>query len=272
MPEPAWDNFSSSYREHVLGKEEVHNRCLVCGKVVDLPRKCSYCKGIYCDEHALPELHNCKSLPARGWAVYKAFKTGEKTTLPPKISVPNYKRPNLFGTWHNKLSSHRIISWLRRFFSYLFAICYVLFFSLPVGVAVIVSMANLDSITRLLMTKIINQVYLFALCYVLCACYLFYQKITRKDTRIAYIVVAGASVLSTWILLDSITPILILGTLLGGQTKSVPNILNVYQLWVYALLDLFFSSITPLVYNYAPGRLFINNIRYWIAERVRQII
>jgi hypothetical protein len=97
MPKPVWDDFSSSYREHVLDKKEVRNRCLVCGKVVDFPRTCSYCKGIFCDEHGLPELHNCKSLPARGWAAYKALKMGEKTTLPPKIIMPNYKRPNLFG-------------------------------------------------------------------------------------------------------------------------------------------------------------------------------
>jgi hypothetical protein len=97
MPKPVWDDFSRSYREHVLDKKEVRNRCLVCGKVVDFPRKCSYCKGIYCDEHGLPELHNCKSLPARGWAAYKALKMGEKTTLPQDNIVPNYKRPNLFG-------------------------------------------------------------------------------------------------------------------------------------------------------------------------------
>ena len=97
MPKPAWDDFSSSYREHVLDKEEVRNHCLVCGKIVDLPRGCSYCKGVYCEEHYLPELHNCKGLSARDWAAYKVLKMGEKSTLPPKIIEPNYKRPDLFG-------------------------------------------------------------------------------------------------------------------------------------------------------------------------------
>jgi hypothetical protein len=97
MPKPVWDDFSSSYREHVLGKKEVRNRCLVCNKFVDLPGECPYCKGIYCEEHGRPELHNCKGLSARGWAAYKALKMGEKTTLPQDIIVPNYKRPNLFG-------------------------------------------------------------------------------------------------------------------------------------------------------------------------------
>jgi len=93
MPKPVWDDFSRSYREHVLDKKEVRNSCLVCGKVVDFPRKCSYCKGIYCDEHGLPELHNCKSLPARGWAAYKAMMTGDsvKTHTKPYVESSTYE-------------------------------------------------------------------------------------------------------------------------------------------------------------------------------------
>ncbi|WNZ29337.1 MAG: hypothetical protein IAX21_00245 [Candidatus Bathyarchaeota archaeon] len=34
-------------------------RCAVCGKAVDLPFKCKYCGLRYCDEHRLPESHNC---------------------------------------------------------------------------------------------------------------------------------------------------------------------------------------------------------------------
>jgi hypothetical protein len=97
VSKPVWDDFSSSYREHVLGRKEVRNRCLVCDKVVDLPGECPYCKGIYCEEHVRPELHNCKGLSARGWSAYKALKMGEKTTPQQNVITPNYKRPNLFG-------------------------------------------------------------------------------------------------------------------------------------------------------------------------------
>jgi len=135
-----------------------------------------------------------------------------------------------------------------------------------------VSNMNLDPLTRVLLKNIIYQINLFALGYALSACYLFYQKVTRKDTYKAYGIVAIVSIVSAWMLLDKAAALMVLNTLLGGQAKSLPNIVNVYQLWMYVLLDNGLSLIVPLVYNYSPERLFINNMRHWIADRVQQIL
>jgi hypothetical protein len=35
--------------------------CDMCGKVIDMPFKCSYCNGVFCEEHHIPEFHHCKS-------------------------------------------------------------------------------------------------------------------------------------------------------------------------------------------------------------------
>ncbi len=40
-------------------KSPISGRCQVCGKKVTLPFRCSYCGGLFCEEHRLPENHNC---------------------------------------------------------------------------------------------------------------------------------------------------------------------------------------------------------------------
>ncbi len=40
------------------------NRCEICGKHEVLPYVCSYCGGVYCSDHRLPEYHNCAGLEA----------------------------------------------------------------------------------------------------------------------------------------------------------------------------------------------------------------
>jgi len=47
--------------------------CYICGKEVDLPFRCSYCNLSFCDEHRLPENHNCVNMPSRSRA-HKASK------------------------------------------------------------------------------------------------------------------------------------------------------------------------------------------------------
>jgi hypothetical protein len=92
MPEPVWDDFSRSYRKNVLDKEENGpRRCLVCGKVVSLYRECSYCKGVFCEEHSFPESHNCKGLSGRGWVAYKALKI--EVPYPPPSKPPVIHEP-----------------------------------------------------------------------------------------------------------------------------------------------------------------------------------
>ena len=39
--------------------------CYYCGKEVDLPHRCSYCNLTFCDDHRLPENHNCANQPGR---------------------------------------------------------------------------------------------------------------------------------------------------------------------------------------------------------------
>ncbi len=41
------------------------NKCDYCGKDVYLPFRCPYCGGKFCEEHRLPENHNCPSLRQR---------------------------------------------------------------------------------------------------------------------------------------------------------------------------------------------------------------
>ena len=36
--------------------------CTNCGKNVTLPFRCSYCKGLFCSDHRLPEDHNCDAI------------------------------------------------------------------------------------------------------------------------------------------------------------------------------------------------------------------
>ncbi len=40
----------------------VRGACALCDKQVTMPYKCKFCGGLYCDEHRLPESHNCKGL------------------------------------------------------------------------------------------------------------------------------------------------------------------------------------------------------------------
>jgi hypothetical protein len=39
--------------------------CEVCGKDVLMPFECNFCGGSFCEEHRLPENHNCKGAPPR---------------------------------------------------------------------------------------------------------------------------------------------------------------------------------------------------------------
>jgi hypothetical protein len=44
------------------------SECSICGERVILPYRCSYCGLYFCDEHRLPENHNCSGLPKRKWS------------------------------------------------------------------------------------------------------------------------------------------------------------------------------------------------------------
>jgi hypothetical protein len=40
-------------------------KCEQCGKEVELPFECKFCKGYFCIEHRLPESHDCPNAPPR---------------------------------------------------------------------------------------------------------------------------------------------------------------------------------------------------------------
>ena len=40
-------------------------KCDYCGKEVDLPFQCSFCRFYFCTKHRLPETHDCPNLPTR---------------------------------------------------------------------------------------------------------------------------------------------------------------------------------------------------------------
>ncbi len=48
-----------------MEEEKPVNACDYCGKPTYLPFKCPYCGGTFCEDHRLPEAHNCPSLRER---------------------------------------------------------------------------------------------------------------------------------------------------------------------------------------------------------------
>jgi predicted nucleic acid binding AN1-type Zn finger protein len=48
--------------------------CNFCGKEVDLPYQCPYCGLFYCEDHRLPEQHNCLKAPNRDWDTFRELK------------------------------------------------------------------------------------------------------------------------------------------------------------------------------------------------------
>jgi hypothetical protein len=103
MSNPVWDDFSNSYKENVKNKKvDDLQRCLICGKVVDLPRRCTYCKGVYCDEHRLPELHNCTMSSRRGWVAYKALKMGDSDNQQEKLKTSPHEKSSPLNKQHDK--------------------------------------------------------------------------------------------------------------------------------------------------------------------------
>lgn len=57
-------------RERILERAKAQHRklapiagtCQSCQKKTTLPFRCKYCGGVFCDEHRLPESHNCDGL------------------------------------------------------------------------------------------------------------------------------------------------------------------------------------------------------------------
>jgi len=67
------------------------NTCFYCGKIIrELPFRCHYCDKIFCSDHHIPEVHECKRLPKRDWGEYQEEPEKQETIKhgePPEIEV-----------------------------------------------------------------------------------------------------------------------------------------------------------------------------------------
>ena len=66
--------------------------CYVCGREVDMPHRCPYCNLTYCDEHRIPEQHNCSGLPKREWSSYKGRREARNDAKRPSIIGQAWKK------------------------------------------------------------------------------------------------------------------------------------------------------------------------------------
>ena len=94
--------------------------CYICGKEVDIPYRCSYCNLTFCDEHRLPEQHNCTMLPDRDWDTYRNLKNGREGYGWPFKPKTTYRQPQKeippktmdYTTSADQKSSKRVYLWL----------------------------------------------------------------------------------------------------------------------------------------------------------------
>jgi Zn-dependent protease len=61
-------------------------KCKQCGEEVVMPFKCTYCGGLFCGEHRLPERHNCPE----AWRA-KAPRDVLPVHTPSEVSTPSYQ-------------------------------------------------------------------------------------------------------------------------------------------------------------------------------------
>ena len=62
--------------------------CYYCGKEVFLPYKCKFCNLTFCDDHRLPEEHNCLKLPPPRWPL-PVPPIPERTPVPDGDETPS---------------------------------------------------------------------------------------------------------------------------------------------------------------------------------------
>ena len=48
--------------------------CDLCNQETDLPYTCNFCGLVFCDEHRLPENHQCLGIPEKKWDSYRNLK------------------------------------------------------------------------------------------------------------------------------------------------------------------------------------------------------
>ena len=79
-------------RPHRLRKPRQANVCSHCGEEIrELPYRCRYCGEIFCPNHHIPEVHECKGLSKPSWSTYrgKRIKREPGPVRTPPIWVPS---------------------------------------------------------------------------------------------------------------------------------------------------------------------------------------
>ncbi|MEM3579909.1 MAG: AN1-type zinc finger domain-containing protein [Candidatus Bathyarchaeia archaeon] len=92
-------------------------KCEQCGKEVDLPFECKFCRGHFCIEHRLPENHNCPNLPPRtplgSWQTRKAMAIAYAKKASEFVSEGDYHFERKQTSIHNKYDARNKRSLLR---------------------------------------------------------------------------------------------------------------------------------------------------------------
>lgn len=115
-------------------------KCQLCKEELFLPRRCSYCRQYFCDDHRLPEKHLCPALPSRKWG--KGQKPRKRPAPSKRIRAEkprhvgqspkeNRKEMRNVGGGNRILNKVRRISYLS-LGNYLIKVAFLIVISLPV--------------------------------------------------------------------------------------------------------------------------------------------
>lgn len=69
-------------------------KCDICGKETTLPFRCKYCGGTFCDEHRLPESHDCDGLDEYWNVPVNVKRRLSSTAKGSGFKIPNYGANN----------------------------------------------------------------------------------------------------------------------------------------------------------------------------------
>jgi len=81
--------------------------CYICGKELELSNQCKFCNLTFCDEHRLPEQHNCTNLPDRDWDTYRDLKNVREGYGWPKNKKTQTKPKTIWGEPNTKSSAEK---------------------------------------------------------------------------------------------------------------------------------------------------------------------
>jgi hypothetical protein len=74
------------------------SKCDICGAEVTVPFQCNYCGKYFCENHRLPENHNCLGSPARTpLGSYQSKVALADTAMKGKQSIQNFMPSTTYG-------------------------------------------------------------------------------------------------------------------------------------------------------------------------------